>query len=81
MAYVSYIPESRAGPELTELYRRYREAWGGVDNILRIHGHNPASMQAHFELYRQLMVGPSPLSRIQREMIAVVVSSLNDCFY
>lgn len=81
MAYISYIPESRAAPELTELYSRYREAWGGVDNILRIHSHNPGSMRAHFDLYRQLMAGPSPLSRIQREMIAVVVSSLNDCFY
>lgn len=81
MAYISYIPESRAGRELAELYRRYRETWGGVDNILRIHGHNPASMRAHYELYRLLMAGPSPLSRTQREMIAVVVSSLNGCFY
>lgn len=81
MAYISYIPESGAGPDLVRLYRRYREEWGGVDNILRIHGHNPGSMRAHYELYRHLMAGPSPLSRIQREMIAVVVSGLNGCFY
>ena len=38
-------------------------------------------MRHHFDLYRELMRGPGPLSRIQREMIAVVVSALNHCRY
>ena len=51
------------------------------DNILRIHGVHPAVMRQHYELYLQLMHRPGPLSRRQREMIAVRVSALNDCHY
>jgi len=81
MAFISYVPEPEASEELRRLYDRYHESWGGVDNIIRIHGHNPESMVTHYELYRHLMAGPSPLSRIQREMIAIVVSAANHCHY
>lgn len=75
------IDEEEAEGELAELYRRYRDPAGGVDNVLKIHSLNPGSMKAHFELYRLLMRGPSDLSRRQREMIAVVVSAINQCHY
>lgn len=81
MAHISYVPEDDASPQLAELYRRYRASWGGVDNIIRIHGHNPQSMEGHHRLYHHLMRGASPLSRAQREMIAVTVSGINRCFY
>ena len=81
MAFISYVPEHQATPDLAELYERYRAGWGGVDNILRIHSLNPRSMETHYDLYRHLMYGRSPLSRAQRETIAVVVSVLNKCFY
>jgi alkylhydroperoxidase family enzyme len=51
------------------------------DNILRIHGVHSKTMRQHFALYRELMYGPGPLSRVQREMIAVVVSAQNQCHY
>ena len=51
------------------------------DNILRIHGVHHRTMRQHYDLYRELMYGRSPLSRIQREMIAVVVSAANECHY
>ena len=51
------------------------------DNIIRIHGINPAVLRGHLALYRAVMHEASPLSRIQREMIGVVVSSLNQCHY
>jgi alkylhydroperoxidase family enzyme len=75
------IPEDEASGRLKELYDASREPWGGVDNILRIHGLNPASFEAHWKLYATLMRGPSDLSRIQREMIAVVASAANRCHY
>jgi alkylhydroperoxidase family enzyme len=81
MAFISYVPEEEASPQLMELYDRYRAGWGGVDNIIRIHSHNPPSMAGHMQLYRSVMFGRSPLSRAQREMIAVTVSGLNKCFY
>ncbi len=79
MAYIPYVPFGEASGLLAELYQRY----GGerIDNILRIHSLNPRSMRDHVELYAHLMRGPSPLSRIQREMLAVTVSAENDCFY
>ncbi len=51
------------------------------DNILRIHGVHARVMRLHYDLYRELMYAPGPLSRAQREMIAVVVSAANDCHY
>ena len=81
MAYIPYIERDDASPELQRLYDCYREPGGAVDNILKIQGLNPPSMETHYELYRTLMHGPSGLSRVQREIIAVVVSSINECHY
>jgi alkylhydroperoxidase family enzyme len=81
MARIEVIPEDQAEGELKEAYEGLREPWGGVDNILKIHGLNLPSMLAHNELYRVVMRGDPHLSRVQREMIAVVVSAANHCHY
>jgi alkylhydroperoxidase family enzyme len=51
------------------------------DNILRIHRVHSRTMRLHSDLYAELMRGPGPLSRVQREMIAVAVSATNGCHY
>ncbi|MEK6686874.1 MAG: carboxymuconolactone decarboxylase family protein [Gemmatimonadota bacterium] len=51
------------------------------DNIVRIHGVNPRVIRQHYDLYVELMRRPGPLSREQREMVAVVVSAINGCHY
>jgi alkylhydroperoxidase family enzyme len=38
-------------------------------------------MRAHVALYRTIMFGRSPLTRAEREAIAVAVSAANDCHY
>ena len=81
MAHIRYVARADAGELLAELYDRYSDSRGRLDNILRIHSLNPPTMKHHYDLYRHLMAGPSPLSRVQREMIAVAVSAENDCFY
>jgi alkylhydroperoxidase family enzyme len=81
MAFISYVPDERADGLLARLYAEYSDGDGALDNILRIHSLNPRSLQDHVRLYSHLMRGPSPLSRVQREMIAVTVSAENDCFY
>lgn len=81
MAWIKMISEADARGRLADLYNKYKESWGGVDNILKIHSLNVKSMQTHYELYAHLMRGRSDLSRIQREMIAVVVSAVNHCRY
>lgn len=54
---------------------------GSMANVLASHSLNPAALQAHLALYRTVMFGPSPLSRAEREAIAVTVSAANDCHY
>jgi len=46
-----------------------------------VHSLAPQTLTAHLELYKRLMFGPSDLSREEREMIAVAVSSANGCHY
>jgi hypothetical protein len=50
-------------------------------NILASHSLNEEALEAHLRLYRTIMFGDSPLSRVEREAIAVAVSAANDCFY
>ena len=51
------------------------------DHIIRVHGIHPRVMRLHYELYIELMRRRGPLTRIQREMVAVVVSATNGCHY
>lgn len=81
MAWIKTIPEDEAAGRLGELYESYSTADGSVDHILKIHGLHPESMKGHYDLYRTLMYGRGPLTRRQREMIAVVVSAANHCRY
>jgi hypothetical protein len=72
MAFIRYLNAEDIPPE---------DRVQDQDNILRIHGVHARVMRLHYDLYRELMRGPSPLSRIQREMIAVAVSAANRCHY
>ena len=81
MSWIAMISEEESTGALKKLYQRYTEPWGGVDNILKVESLNPPAMEAHFNLYSTLMRGVSELTRVQREMIAVVVSALNHCDY
>lgn len=51
------------------------------DNIIRIHGVHGRTLRQHYDLYAELMRGAGPLTRVQREMIAVSVSVENRCHY
>jgi hypothetical protein len=54
---------------------------GRIWNIVSIQSQLPEVMRDSLRLYRSIMFGPSPLSRAQREMIAVVTSNANECHY
>ena len=81
MAYIPTISENDATGELAEWYRRAANPDGTVDNVMKVHSLNPDTLRTHFEMYRAAMHKPSPLSRAEREMVAVVVSRLNGCRY
>ncbi len=78
MAWIEVIDEPDADGPLAAIYERLG---GKVDNILKIHSLNPDSLDAHLAVYESIMYGASPLSRMEREMVAVVVSVANDCHY
>lgn len=54
---------------------------GALPHILASHSLNQEALQGHLALYRAIMFGSSPLSRAEREAIAVAVSAANDCHY
>jgi alkylhydroperoxidase family enzyme len=81
MAWIKVIKEDEAEGELRSTYDKMIEPWGGVDNIMKIHSLNVPSLKAHNLIYGTLMRGKSDLSRVQREMIAVVASVANHCKY
>jgi len=73
-------PEDAEGPLKAE-YARAQARAGRIWNILRLQSLNPEVMKAGIQFYLAVMYGASPLSRGQREMLAVVVSRTNGCHY
>ncbi len=81
-AWIDTINETTADGLLAELYRAEQDKdTGAVDNILKVHSLHPETLRAHIDLYRTVMYGKSRISRIEREMIGVVVSQINACHY
>lgn len=81
MSWITVVPPDAAQGDLREVYRELERKRGKVANILQVHSLRPAAMQAHLDLYMDLMFASGGLSRRQREMIAVVVSRENRCDY
>jgi alkylhydroperoxidase family enzyme len=81
LAWIETIPEEDAEGRLSEAYRRISGSSGGVANILKIQSLHPEAVRDHFSFYRTIMFGKSPLSRAEREAVAVVVSLENECHY
>jgi alkylhydroperoxidase family enzyme len=81
MAYIETTSPGQAEGRLKSLYDAALQRAGRVFQILQIQSPNPAVLAASMGLYQAVMFGPSPLSRVEREALAVVVSRANDCFY
>ncbi len=82
MAWIEVIDERCADGALAELYGQMVDPESGrVDNILTIHSLHPGGLRTHHQMYTEVMAGTTTLRKVEREMIAVVVSSLNECHY
>ena len=81
MSWIRVVNEAEAKEELKKIYNDLAKKRGKISNIMKIHSLNPEAMKKHMELYLTLMFGHSNLSREERELIAVVVSSSNHCDY
>ena len=62
-------------------FRKCKEKLGFVPNVLKAYAFDMAKLEAFVAMYNDLMLGPSGLSKTEREMIAVAVSSQNRCYY
>lgn len=75
------IGKNDADGELADLYRGLAPGDQPLDHILAIHSLHPRSLKDHVELYKTLMYRSGPLSRREREVVAVAVSAANACHY
>jgi len=76
------LPQVDPLPEGTaKFFAICEEKLGLVPNVLRAYSHNIDKLNAFSAMYNDLMLGQSGLSKLEREMIAVVVSAENRCFY
>jgi uncharacterized peroxidase-related enzyme len=81
MAHLRLIDEQEATGLLAEEYEAARARAGKVFNIVKAMSLAPETLRAAMGLYRQVMFGKSELSRLERELLATVVSHANDCHY
>jgi uncharacterized peroxidase-related enzyme len=77
-----HVPgEDEVDEEVRELWAPPLEKLGFVPNVLRVYAIRPRHLQLWNAFYDDLMRGDSGLTKAQREMIAVVVSTANRCHY
>jgi alkylhydroperoxidase family enzyme len=81
VAFIRVIGEGEATGPLRREYDAALERAGKVFNVVKIQGVRPRVLRSGIGLYSQIMHGDSELTRAEREMVAVVVSQVNDCHY
>jgi uncharacterized peroxidase-related enzyme len=68
-------------PAMSAYFDKCREKLGFVPNVLAAYAFDTHKLEAFVAMYNDLMLAPSGLSKLEREMIAVAVSSHNRCYY
>jgi uncharacterized peroxidase-related enzyme len=71
----------RLSPGMESYFAKCQEKLGFVPNVLKAYAFDNAKLEAFVAMYNDLMLAPSGLSKLEREMIAVAVSSVNRCYY
>ena len=75
------LPAAERSPAMQVYFQKCQEKLGFVPNVLKAYAFNMVKLEAFVAMYNDLMLGPSGLSKLEREMIAVAVSSQNHCYY
>jgi uncharacterized peroxidase-related enzyme len=81
MPYLRLIDENEATGELREEYDAAVGRAGKVFNIVKAMSLRPRVLREAMHLYKEVMFGRCELTRAERELLAVVVSTANDCHY
>ena len=68
-------------PGMEAYFKKCEEKLGFVPNVLKAYAFDMPKLEAFIAMYNDLMLAPSGLSKLEREMIAVAVSSQNRCYY
>lgn len=74
-------PRSALDADMRQYFAVCDEKLGFLPNVLQAYSFEPTKLRAFVTMYNDLMLGDSRLSKLEREMIAVVVSSYNKCYY
>jgi uncharacterized peroxidase-related enzyme len=74
-------PDAEPTPQLEAYFAKCQEKLGFIPNVLKAHAFDTAKLQAFIDMADNLMLADSGLTKLEREMIAVVVSSINHCHY
>lgn len=75
------LPPEKLSPAIQAYFSKCQEKLGFVPNVLLAYAFDMTKLESFVALYNDLMLGPSGLSKLEREMIAVAVSSQNRCYY
>ncbi len=75
------VPDAELSAGMQAYFAKCTEKIGFVPNVLKAYALDNTKLEAFVGFYNELMLGPSGLSKLEREMIAVVVSSANRCYY
>ena len=81
MSWIKTVPDNEADGLLAEVYDQTKAKFGNVINLVKIQSLSPETMSFGRQLYSHLMTKPGGLSRLQRVLIATVVSKINGCYY
>ena len=82
MAWIETVPDDEWTGDLAPLHEAVVDrGFGRVDNIMAIHSINPRGLAAHSSLYASAMSGTATLRKVERELVALVVSLENHCHY
>jgi uncharacterized peroxidase-related enzyme len=75
------LVQAELTPAMQAYFQKCRDKVGFVPIVLTAYAFDMAKLEAFVAFYNDLMLAPSGLSKLEREMIAVAVSSENKCFY
>jgi len=75
------LPQAALSEANQAYFAKCQEKLGFIPYVLLAYAHDDAKLSAFAAFYNDLMLGPSGLSKLEREMIAVAVSSVNHCYY
>jgi uncharacterized peroxidase-related enzyme len=75
------LPMAKLSPAMASYFKKCQEKLGFIPNVVVAYAFDMTKLETFVAMYNDLMLGDSGLSKLEREMIAVAVSSQNRCYY